>query len=299
MAPGRDQTGAMTAPSTSLERTYRYLRLSLVVVVVLISVSIATYIAANRPLGSISAAYYTDPGPVFVGGIFAVALALLALSGRSFGQVSLDLAAIVAPVIAIVPAPIFTDDVPGLIIGCPGGEAPCVPTAFHDVVDNGMTTLIVTGIVGWVIAVVVMALHRILTVRSGAALLAAAAIIASTAAWWLLAPDSFLRGAHVVAAASFFGFIALAALAAAVGSRRSGATGYRIVYLVIAWGIILDLALLLGVIIVGFTGVVLPEPGGYSLVFIGEAVALGLFAAFWIVQTMQTWRDPDPALRAA
>jgi hypothetical protein len=287
----------MTTASTSLERTYRYLRLSLVGVVVLISVSIATYIAAHGPLGSLSAAYYTDSGPIFVGGVFAVALALLALSGHSLGQVSLDLAAIVAPIIAIVPAPVFTGDVPGLIVGCGGAPAPCVPVTFIDTVRNGMTALIVTGVVGLVTAVIVMALQRSLTLRSGGALLIAAAIIGATAAWWLLAPDSFLRAAHVVAAASFFAFTALAALAAAIDARRTGATAYRIIYLVIAWGIILNLVLLLGVIVAGIAGVVIPEPGGYSLVFIGEAIALALFAAFWMVQTVQTWRDPDPALR--
>ncbi|SIT70686.1 hypothetical protein [Microbacterium sp. RU33B] len=108
----------MTSASTSLQRTYRYVRLSLVGVVVLISTSIAAYMIGTGPLGSVSAAYYTAAGAIFVGGIFAVALALLALSGHSYGQVSLDLAAIVAPLIAIVPAPVFAGDVPGIALDC-------------------------------------------------------------------------------------------------------------------------------------------------------------------------------------
>lgn len=289
----------MTSASTSLERTYRYLRLSLVGVVVLISVSIASYISQHGPLGSISASYYTDAGPIFVGGVFAVALALLALSGHSFGQVSLDLAAIVAPVIAIVPAPIFAGDVPGLAVDCGDAVAPCVPVPFIGAVHNGMIALIATGVVGWITALVVLAIQHSLTRRTAAALAISGAIIAATAAWFVLAPGSFLRGAHVVAAASFFLFIALAALASAVDARGSGRPGYAIAYFVIAGAITLDLLLLLGVVIAGTAGAAIPEPGGYSLVFIGEAVALGLFATFWIVQTVETWRDPDPSLRAA
>lgn len=288
----------MSVASTSLERTYRYLRLSLVGVVVMISASIVAYVSSTGPLGSISAAYYTPAGPVFVGGVFAVGLALLALSGRSFGQVTLDLAAIAAPIIAIVPAPVFPGDVPGLAIDCGDAPAPCVPVAFVPAVDNGMTALVVTGAVGWVAALVVAAVQRTFSRRLTWALVVAGGIIAATSAWWLLAPGSFLRAAHVVAAAAFFAFIALAALSSALDARRSGATGYAIGYGIVAFGILADLVILLGVVVASMAGVRVPEPYGVSPVFLGEAVALGLFAAFWFVQTIETWNHPDPALRA-
>ena len=288
----------MSATTTSLERTYRYLRLSLVGIVVLISVSLAVQWMSDGPLGSVSAAYYTPAGPVFVGGIFAVALALLVLSGHSFGQVSLDLAAIVAPLIAIVPAPVFAGDVPALDLDCGADVEPCIPVGFVAAVDNGMTALVVTAAVGWIAALVLAAVQRTFSRRTVWGLAGSGAIIAAVASWWLLAPNAFLRAGHVVAAASFFVFIALAALASALDAGRAGARKYRAVYLVIAIGIVLVLLALLGVVIASFFGVTVPAPWGIPPVFLAEAVALGLFAAFWIVQTIETWNDPDPSFRA-
>lgn len=289
----------MSSPSTSLERTYRYLRLSLVGVVVLISVALWSEWMTEGPLGSVSASYYTPAGAIFVGGVFAVALALLALSGHSFGQVSLDLAAIVAPLIAIVPAPVFSGDLPGAVaVDCGAAIEPCVPIAFVPAVHNGMTALVATAVVGWVAALVLAAVQRTFSRRTVWSLVVTGAIITVVTLWWRLAPDAFLRAGHVVAAASFFAFIAVAALASALDAGRADRRGYRAVYLGIAIGIIVVLAALLAVIIVGFFGVVLPEPGGVTAVFAGEAVALLLFAAFWVVQTIETWNDPDPSFRA-
>lgn len=288
----------MSGPSTSLERTYRYLRLSLVGIVVLIAVSLAVEWMTEGPLGSVSAAYYTPAGPVFIGGVFAVALALLVLSGHSFGQVSLDLAAIVAPLIAVVPAPVFAGDVPNLQLDCGASVEPCIPVAFLPAVHNGMTALVVTAAVGWVAALVLAGVQRAFSRRTVWGLVVSGAIIVAVTAWWMLAPDTFLRAGHVVAAASFFAFIALAALASALDAGRSRARGYRTVYLVIAIGIALTLLALLGVVVASLLGAAVPEPWRLSPVLLGEAVALALFAAFWIVQTVETWNDPDPSFRA-
>ncbi len=287
----------MSVASTTLERTYRYVRLTLVGVVVMIAVSIGVYVLGEGPLGSVSAAYYTPAGPVFIGGVFAVGLALLALSGHSLAQISLDLAAIVTPVIAIVPAPVFPDGVPGLVVDCGSGAAPCVPVEFVPAVDNGMFALVVTGALGWVAALIVVVVQRALTARALVGLVIAGAVIGATAAWWLLAPDAFLRAAHVVAAAWFFACIALAALSSALDARRAGERGYAVGYGIVAGGILAVLLLLLGVVLASLAGVSVVEPGGFSLVFLGESAALALFAGFWIVQTIETWGQSDPRLR--
>lgn len=288
----------MSGSSTTLERTYRYLRLSLVGIVILIAVSLAVEWMTEGPLGSVSAAYYTPAGPVFIGGIFAVALALLVLSGHSFGQVSLDLAAIVAPLIAIVPAPVFAGDVPLLALDCGAAPEPCVPVDFVPAVHNGMTALVVTAAAGWIMALTLAVVQRSFSRRSVWGLAVSGLMIAGVTGWWILAPDAFLRAGHVVAAASFFVFIALAALASALDAGRAGARGFRAVYLIIAIGIVLMLLALLGVVLVSFFGGTVPDPWGISAVFLAEAVALALFAAFWIIQTIETWNDPDPSFRA-
>ena len=92
-----------SSPSTSTQRTYRYVRLGIIGAVAAIFVSL---IAVGTTYGwptSISALYYTPGSTVFVGALFAVTLGLLALSGHSVEQALLDLAAVVAPLIAIVP----------------------------------------------------------------------------------------------------------------------------------------------------------------------------------------------------
>ncbi|MGX1701929.1 hypothetical protein [Microbacterium sp. NPDC055357] len=287
----------MSAASTSLQRTYRYVRLSLVGIVVMLAAAIAVQWIDSGPLGSVSAAYYTAAGPIFVGGVFAVALALLVLSGRSFGQVSLDLAAIVAPLIAVVPAPVFAGDVPGLTLTCPSGVEPCVPEAFVPAVATGMTALLVTAAVGWG-SVFVLAIVQGAVSRRLLTLVVSGVLIAATTVWWFAASDSFLRVGHVIAAASFFAFIALAALASGIDAGRARAFGYRAVYLTIAIAIVAILLALLAVVIAGSLGAAVPEPWGISPVFLGEAAALVLFAAFWVAQTIETWNDPDPTFRS-
>lgn len=38
--------------------------------------------------------------------------------------------------------------------------------------------------------------------------------------------------------------------------------------------------------------------GGVPVIFLGESVVVALFVAFWLVQTVELWNAPDPALRA-
>ena len=282
----------MQIASTSTQRTYRYLRLSIVGAVFLLFVALAITIARFGPMLSVSAAHYTPARDIFVGSIFAVALALVALSGRSLSQALLDYAAILAPVIAVVPAPLEAGQVPD----SPGDVAG---------VQVGILSLLVVGIIGVVVAFVLALVQRTLTLPLGVALGVAAAIVLAVTAWWLLAPDSFLAWGHIVAAFAFFGLVAaVSALAAWTVDETSNDAGaaaratYRVVYSVIAAGILISLALVLLVIILKLQGVDLVQSTGIPLVFIGEAAALILFAAFWLVQTIELWDEPDPRLLA-
>ena len=94
---------------TSTQRTYRYVRIAIVGAVVLLLVSLAAVVVSDGPVSSISAMYYTPARGVFTGALFAIALALIALSGHSVEQALLDIAALFAPLIAIVPTPILAE----------------------------------------------------------------------------------------------------------------------------------------------------------------------------------------------
>lgn len=280
----------MRLRTTSPERTYRYLRVCIVGVVLLLGVSLTVQSIAHGPLGSVSAAYYTPARDVFVGSLCAVSLALLALSGRSLEQALLDLAALFAPVIAFVPTPIAPGDVASA--GCTG-EAPCVPVSARGGIDNAMLSLAVLGVIGLVAAVVLAIAQRTLSVRLGAALAAAAAVMAAFVLWWRLSPQTFVAGAHDLATICFFALIAaVAALAALRPVNERHPTAVRAAYLVIAAGIVVSLVFLVVVAVVRRS----TAAGGIPLFFIGEAVALALFAAFWLVQTAELWQHPDPAL---
>ncbi len=134
----------MQLASTSTQRTYRYVRLGIIGAVAAIFVSLIAYGTTFGWPRSISALYYTPGATVFVGALFAVSLGLLALSGHSVEQALLDLAGVVAPLIAIVPTVIGSHDVPGLTVDCPT-DAPCVPQAYLPDVANGMVTFAVIG----------------------------------------------------------------------------------------------------------------------------------------------------------
>lgn len=283
----------MRLRTTSTQRTYRSVRIAIVGVVVFLAAGVGAQIAQDGPLGSVSAAYYTPARNVFVGALCAVALALLALSGRSVEQALLDLAAVLAPVIALVPTPIVAGAVPGVDPGCPDAAA-CVPASVLPDVAVGMLALSVIGALAVVAAVVLGVLQRSLTPGGGVALVAAGVLVAAGTGWWAIWPSTFVAGAHYAATLGFFVLIAavstLAALRPSARTTRNRRL-LRVLYAAIAAGIV-------GVLLVLAALVFRPDAGtsGTSSVFAGEAVALALFAIFWVVQTVEMWDDIDPAL---
>ena len=276
----------MRLSSTSTQRTYRYVRLAIIGAVVLLAVSLITVFVVDGPLTSISALAYTPGRGVFVGVLFAIALALVALSGHSLEQVLLDLAALFAPVIAIVMTPVISGDAPGLVVDC---ATPCVPAAELPGIGNGMLSLAVVGVLGVLTALVLALVQGTMSRGVGIALAVAAAIIAVLGGWWLVAPESFTAWGHFAATAGFFGLIAATAVVAAVTARPP----WRGIYIACAAGILLSLAFLAVVFTARLTGHVLLE---IPLVLVGEALLVVFFAVFWIAQTVQKWDEIDPSI---
>lgn len=291
----------MRLRTTSTQRTYRYLRLSIVGVVVLLGVSLALQLGDGGVLGSVSAMYYTPARNVFVGGLCGVSLALLALSGRSVEQALLDLAAVLAAVVALVPTPVAAGDVSGVAVACPG-EASCVPAAFEPEIANGVLSFGVVGLLVALGAVVLAVVQRTLTVALGVAIAAGAALVGAFLGWWLLGPTSFLLGAHNVATTGFFAVIAvvagLAALRPASGDQRRRRL-FRVIYSAISAGVVASLLFLAVVVVLRASGTDLVGATSLPLVLYGEGAALTMFAAFWAAQTAELWDDPDPRRRTA
>ncbi|MCM3502424.1 hypothetical protein M3667_11125 [Microbacterium sp. P26] len=275
----------MRIRTTSTQRTYRYVRLAIIGATVFLAVGVGVQIARGGVLPSVSAAYYTPAGPVFIGALSAIALALLALSGRSLEQGLLDIAAVLALGVAYVPTTVAAGVCPNV--------ARCVPPEVRATVANNAVSAAVIVVVGVVAALV---LARVQGSATRGVFLTAGVVLALTAAaaiWGFSAPEAFLAAAHEVAAVAFFLAIAgVAALAAwRPQPRDAPRRGVRAAYGIVAAAILLTLALLVAGVVLGV------DERGFPVVFVGEAVALVLFAVFWLIQTVELWNEPDPSLR--
>ncbi len=276
---------------TSTQRTYRYVRVAIVGAVVLLLVSLAAVVVSDGPVTSISAMYYTPARGVFTGALFAIALALIALSGHSVEQALLDVAALFAPLIAIVPTPILAGDVAGYAVTCPT-PGPCVPAGELPAVQNGMLSLAVVGALGVMTALVLARVQGTLSTGVAVTLVVAAAIVVGTAAWALLGPASFVALGHLVATGAFFGIVAVVSTIAAITS----AAPWRGIYRVVAIGIAVVLVGLVVVLALRLGGMDLVAVTGIPLVLLGELAVVVLFAVYWVAQTVQFWDDANPAI---
>jgi hypothetical protein len=94
--------------ATTPHRTHRALRLSLAMVVLALFVGVAVEVvrSGGLVLPAISLYFYTPAQGVFVSALVAASLALVVLAGRDLETVFLDVAAVFAPLIALVPTSI-------------------------------------------------------------------------------------------------------------------------------------------------------------------------------------------------
>jgi len=275
----------MRIRTTSTQRTYRYVRLAMIGATTLLAVGVGLELLSGDGLTSVSAAYYTPAGPIFVGSLSAVALALLALSGRSLEQGLLDIAAVLALAIAYVPTTVPS--------GACLDVARCVPPAVRPTVANNAVAVASVVLLGVLAAAILARVQGTASAGVAATIGVVVVIVVGGAAWAAIAPESFLVWAHQIAAVAFFVLIAAVAAVAAWRPRRIGRLrrGVRIAYATVAVGIVVTLVLLLIGVITGL------ERAGAPVVLVGESVALALFAVFWLVQTVELWNEADPTLR--
>ncbi|MEU1971748.1 hypothetical protein ABZ477_08820 [Microbacterium sp. NPDC019599] len=287
----------MTDTATTGHRTHRYLRLSLGLIVVAILVSVALEsLRLGTVLPSISHYFYSAAQPVFVGALVAASLALAALSGRGLETTLLDVAAVFAPLIAIVPTGIYGRSLePELGVACPPATM-CVPDAYVDQVRNGVTTYLVLLVIVVAIGLVLRSRGRI----GGRGVYVVGAVAGVTTiglvALTFVPPFDegfpsnpvFPVGIHYAVTIAFFGAFATVPIINAFRLTTDEGSKPRLwqklVYLAVALVMIGDL-----IVLVFFAADFEPAP----VVFICETVALVLFAVFWFVQTAQRWDERD------
>ncbi|PPF30638.1 hypothetical protein C5C18_03060 [Rathayibacter tritici] len=280
-------------------RTYRYARLSLVAAVVLLGTGLAWHFATGGPLRSISASYYTPIRSLFTGALVAVGVALVVLAGRSVRRFLLLLAGMTAPVIALVPVPLTSEELRRLLgTACPGGATACLPDRAAKEVAASLPAYLITAAAVLLTSVVLLALDRVLDrwalVRTGIA----AALLIALAGWSTF--PSFLRLGHYAAAGLFFFLIAITAGIHAAAVREEGASGpgtprfYSRCYAALAVLIAAVDATLIALLLSGRGTELLGE----QWLLLGEALALALFGVFWVLQTVENWDRPDALLLA-
>ena len=258
-------------------KTWRYLRLAMVVLVAGLAISILTERSTSDCFEtSISAYYYTSVHAYFIAALVTIGVCLFCLKGSTDGEdVLLNLAGMFAPVVGLVPTP---------------GPAKCgldsgTTQHIHDNVVNNMTALYVVGF----LALAVMAVFRDKCLPSRAALLGYAGAVVSWIAGVvvLLVDDGFfVEKAHGAAAGLMFFWILLVVCFNArdyTGGEAARAVRNR-------YGVIAVCMLTSAVVIGGpkLLGVDHPIFGDRWLLAL-EVALIALFAVFWAIQTKDLW----------
>lgn len=287
----------MIETATTGHRTHRYLRLALglIAVAILVSVGLES-LRLGTVLPSISHYFYSAAQPVFVGGLIAASLALASLSGRGLETTLLDIAAVFAPLIAIVPTAIYGRSlVRELGVSCPPATM-CVPEDFLSDVRNGVATYLI-------MLAIVVTLGLVLRRRGriggrGIYVIAVVGGIAGAALALLTfvpplndgfpSNTHFPLGIHYPVTIAFFACFAtvpvINAFRVTTDEGSKPRLWQKLVYLAVALLLIADL-----IVLVFFAASLEPLP----VVFVCEAIALALFAVFWFVQTAQRWDEND------
>lgn len=291
----------ITSPSvraSAAVRTYRYLRLSLVGLVLLLLVAVwlerLTGADANRHLGSISAYYYTPARSVFVGTLVAIGISLVAVVGRrGFEDTALNIAGMLAPVVAFVPTPRGAGGAP-----CDPDGRCSVPPEFVPSVVNNVKSLIALGVAGVALGAWVVLRRQESSRATKVGLALAAGLFVAFIAWFGLARDSFLDAAHFGAAVPLFALVTGVAYVNARKARarrhdqataRGGAT-YTAVYGAVAGVMAVTFAVAVVLAVMDQLGGGTPD----EWVLWVEVVLLLSFATFWVTQTLDFWTDGLP-----
>ncbi|BDZ61618.1 hypothetical protein Lsed01_02021 [Demequina sediminis] len=258
-------------------RTYLYLRVAIVAAIALLFIALALEIvdAGWPPHGSISAYFYTAVQPIFVSTLIGAAILLV--------------------LVAIIPTPVLDESL------CGSATERCVPEEFLPEVDRAI------GALGW-LAVLGLA-FALWTLRSqGWGTWPDRVGIAAGVAVWLLYVPGFARWwgegvrawlldyGHYAAAIPAFGLMVVIALVNARETRREVEVagrhvGLRRLYQGVAAGIAAVIAWGIVVYVVQRRA---DTVGTGTLIFWVEALLLALFAAFWVVQTVEWRREGLP-----
>jgi len=266
--------------TTFAVKTYRYLRLSIVVVVMSLMASVLIERAhVSCWQGSISAYYYTPVQAMLVGALFAIGVSMIAIKGSTDREdMLLNIAGVLAPIVAFVPTSPSSR-------ACT--SAPFIGGNTEAYINNNVLALAIGGGLAIVVTIGVALLTHKAELRrpdSGSiiGILLGVALLAVGLVWYAFFRDSFLERAHGGAAVVMF-FIIWVVM---VFNARSAESPYRNIYTATAAAMVLStIAVVVGGLI---------DNGWRHQILWLEILQLGAFAVYWLAQTFEHWEGGVP-----
>lgn len=260
-------------------RSYRYLRMAIVVVVVALFVSVAVERSrAECWQESISAYFYTPVHSVFVAALVVIGVSLVAIrGGTDLEDALLNVAGVLAPIVAFVPTARPTRSCSPATFQVAGGGA---VEAF---IENNVLAFAIGGTVALALAVGIAWRRGELregdgfTESTAIGLAVASVLVFAGVAWYGWFRASFLRHAHGGGAIVMF----LLVFVVIVVSARAAGGGYRRLYRLTAG------TMVAGAVAVAVAGR-LDDSWRHQILWI-EVLELVPFGVFWAVQTVEYW----------
>jgi hypothetical protein len=289
-------------PAEAAVKTWRYLRLAMVLLVVALGASVGhaqLYTSDGCWLGSLSAYYYTPVQGIFVSALVTIGVCLICVKGNTDGEdLLLNLAGICAPAVALIPTR------PPRSCGGDG----IVPTSQQLNIDNNVTALLVAG--GLAFAVLgVLTVGSYLRKRRNPAHPYAAPnrlnvigfvvlVAVYIALWAFFATDreAFRDNGHGIAAVLMFVFIFANVCLNAVDLHRAqvkqGEFATRGSWSRVR-GLLFNRYGVIALLMAGAAAVngILAWRGFDYWVLTMEVSLITLFATFWGFQTAELWRQ--------
>ena len=256
-------------------KSYRYLRLVIVVVVLALIASMLTERTKTSCWQvSFSAYYYTPVHAIFVGALVTIGAALIAVKGSTeWEDMLLNVSGILAPVVAFVPTsrPVQM---------CTSSEFGAVDAEAY--IDNNVLALAIGGAVAVGAALLIAKLQKkvefgTIDVPTRVGLLLSSALTIAGLVWYFGFRDSFLDHAHSGAAIAMFVIVGVVIAINARHARK----GYRGVYAGLAGFMA---ASIVGVIVANLV----VDEWRHSVLWL-EILELVPFAVFWGAQTLELW----------
>jgi hypothetical protein len=276
-------------------KTYRYLRLSIVVVVASLLASVLIEVAhAGCWQESISAYFYTPTHSIFVGGLVAIGVALIAVKGcTDLEDALLNVAGVLAPIVAFVPTtPPRADDVCKATGFIGGGDA-----GAKAMIDNNVIAFAIGGLLAiiltWCVGRFVEGGARPVDERPapdpkpsaasiGIGLALSLVLLAIGLIWYFGFRDSFLDQAHGGAAGAMFGIVAVVMLINAFTARPTFRPWYGALF-----------GTMVGGVVVALVGIRIDDEWRHQILVL-EILELTPFAIYWVLQTVEHWDGGVP-----